>query len=975
MNIKKKVIAVFLVMSMLFSIAPMVIAEDISDTPSAAAESAEVKDSALEFFKYIIVKNKVEYAPDEYVNRAEYAAILSNMLGLTDSNTTTAKSDTVTKLYNDVDSNHVMYDEIKAAVNGGYMTGISDSVFAPEQNMTVLSVVKTMVDIMGYKLTAQQGTYPQGYQTTAESLGLLKGLGKNYNDEVTQKDVAKIIYNALDVEVQNIEFSGTNVKIEAKKNITFLTEVLKLDRIRGVLSDNGLTALNSETRVSENQVKIGDEIFELGEKAGYAKEYLGRNVVAYVTNDDEDDRALIYAAISGRDVALTFDSEDFVSFTPEKISYDKNGKTITKNIASNASLVLNNSYQMYFTEETFKNIEEGTITLILDGSSVRYIIAKSHEYMVVDRLQASDRTYYSKLKTADRTVEVLELEDYDFVNVFDENGNEIAEDQINVGSVLDIERSGKVIKITIINKTIDNFKVSRILNEDGHDYITDGTSKYRVSKKYMDSPYTEKPVLNGSYTLTMGSDDFVVWMEQKRVDKKEEIGFLIKSAYDEEAEAYSIKLYTTDGKIVKYNLKDKVKVTDQEGDTHRYSKEIVHTNYLYGYNGLIKIELNVDKLVSVITIPRRYPDNHYEIITSKDAAKKDGSLYTIFDRNKISGTGTGWVGDGGFNGLWFYNNNTKFINTPTDLTDESKYQIVGMSDAIVMFESNRSRKCMAYSTRPNSTVADYVVFYNETEEAAFVGGDRLFVVVDNIEEILDADDNVIERLTGTQVSEATVKTKRVTFYSKEIDDAGTTHSSFKSIKNALHDNKADAERYDVQAGDILRLKVDVNNCVTVAELVYRPTLENPGSPNGKKGWLVGANYTNKVGQNNGNPFNVSSTGSLEGNNGTLWNADATIRIGFGSVISTEDKFVNFTTCDLTAPGRDLTSITEEYMVASAYLNNYVIVDYDGKNVTSKVGSIDDIKTFEQVGHNCSRILFMNHWGVYGSAVIINGGKY
>lgn len=97
---------------------------------------------------------------------------------------------------------------------------------------------------------------------------------------------------------------------------------------------------------------------------------------------------------------------------------------------------------------------------------------------------------------------------------------------------------------------------------------------------------------------------------------------------------------------------------------------------------------------------------------------------------------------------------------------------------------------------------------------------------------------------------------------------------------------------------------------------------------------------------------------------------------YGYIIKREGNILHVTTKDITAPGADPNDISGGFEKYYLNVGKYVIAEYDSRGgVVSRVGKVDDIKTYEEVGRNCSRILLSGHWNVYLASVIINGGSY
>ena len=942
---RSRILSVFIVIAMLMSLAVNVY-----------AENEETYDSATDFMRNLGTVNGVEFAPDNQVTRGEFAAILVNLMR---ENETAAASG---NMYNDVNAETPYAAAIEKITSMGYMHGVSDNMFIPEHKIILIHAVKVLADMLGCGMdVANGGGYDEGYKKTAQRYGMTKGIDKSYEDTITQKDLARLIYNILDVEIVQEESTGIGMKYTYDKNKTFLTEILKLNRVNGIMSDNGITSLYGESTLGEKNVKIADTEAAIADNALYVKSYIGCNVTAYITNDE--DLMLMYAAPNTKNSIETFDIKDFVSYDVSSVKFDNgNGRTLTKNLADDTVMIYNGVAKPYFGKEDFL-FTAGTVKLISNNSSsFNVIVIEKHDYMRVQSVDYDKEIIYSSLLDSNRKAYQIDLGKYDYVTVTNANGEAVEINSIAPGNVIDAMVNAPNAEIKILDSKLDNFKPINSYEENGYTYISDGENQYRFLPEYIDSPYSTKLKIGQTYTIYTAGD-IIIWAETSA--EAAQAGFLIESFYDTMSEDGFVKIFGQDGKITKYSMNDKIVLTDTDGKKSTYKCEAFYGK-TKDYHSIVKYKTNDEGKIT-------------ELECATDKPNTNGQLYKIFDRRE---TPYGWTGDGGFQGLWFYNSSTVFMKVPNNLRDDSYYKIVNESTAVDLYEKNRSRISIAFTTKPNSAIAEYVLFMEpESGESTVVGSDRTMVVVDSILTAVDEDNDLMQVIQGTAVKHQGTVKKRVEIFSKfdAVQEAnGETHSAFQKVRNTLGttDENGVLKTYDIQPGDIIRCIYSEDNKAEVADLLWRPSIDNPTSTGGKKGFLVGSTGYSQEGVTNGNPFSIDTNGNQMPYSPNF-SADQTGRFVYGFVLKKEGGIIHMTTADLSDPSVNPNNIGSNFVKYNVNINAgpIIIADYSSGKAVSKPGNMDDIRTYEEAGNECSRIIISSHWGVYPATVIINGGSY
>lgn len=966
---KNRLLTYFLAVMMCLNIIPTAFAE----------ESVEI-GSEINFLEYIGGFEGLEVSPESSVTRGEFAAVLANICKLNsvssendawvqenygeDNKDTLIVADSSALKFTDVDTSYPYYDEILSVVNIGYMKGISENLFAPEYGVTLLQSSKVILDLLGYKEYALvYGGYPAGYESLAQGVDLTDGISKDFNDILTQADLAKLIYNALDIGIVNVTgINGGDVSLESSENETFMSEVLELDKITGTVTDNGITSYYGESALNENSIKIDEKVIEITDKTKDIRDFLGRHVEAYITNDT-DEAELIYFELSGRDEIVEFDIENFEKYTRDEITFYNGSKNVTKKLEQNTCMIYNGMAVKSFDENTF-DFNSGNVRLIMpDGSNVNLIIVNSYDYMYVKRTDIDKGIIYGSFVKETQLGDSLDLGEegqYEHIYLYNETGTECAITDILPGKVLKISRSDNFIKINVVSSVIEEFKVQSMYTDDyGRNIIKGEQGEFAVLEDYANSTYSTAIKNGESYKLYLGDGNLIVWAE-KAGETKDNAGYMVRSWIDDENdESVFVRVYGFDGSFQNYTLKEKVKILGKDKEKYTLNAVDAYNTHLINTNSMIKFTVNVDGLIDYI----EFPTENKNI---------DGQLHKLFetyaDENHEYYSGNyGWTGEGTIGRKIQYNSNTKFMKIPVDLKDEQKYTI---PSAQQYFAQDSTREFIAYASKPNTAIADFIIFKSSSSDADLVGEGRRFIVVEKITEEY-VDEEIVKKISGMYASPN--GTGGIELYSKLNDsldaNGNSRRSAFDSVTDSMRTKTNEKyNTYDIKKGDIIRCIYDEYNYVTVAELVYRPTATNEEFPESKAGTIVGTSgrKPSKT-ELNTNPFYVHNSGSL-------MTSTTGCRIGYGFVLKTEDNILHYTTQDLSLGNADVNNLSSKYLWEIYKINsdNVIAVDYSENGVTVNPGSIDDIRTYEEAGSECSRILFNMYYSSQIVTVIING---
>lgn len=742
---KKRILTAFISVSMLLGMF----------TAYASAEDSADYTKAEKLCIGLGCISEEEYRRDKTVTRGEFAKIISDLCGF---DTDTSDEDWSSSAYgedkdseftvingntgyfDDVDKSHPYYNEISAVYRASYMKGISERRFAPEYDITVLEASKVITDMLGYaKQSEMAGGYPTGYESIASSTGLINGVKGDFRDVASQGDILCIIYNALNLNI--MEFTLSNEAEFKESDKTFMEGVLKTYKIKGVVTDNGITAVTSKTALRKNEIKVAGVTAVLPEKLESYRKLIGHMVELYYTYDeDAGEYVAKYIALSEQDDALTFDVDDFISYESGKISYTQGKRTVTKTLSVNAELIYNNKHMGVYNKSIF-DFESGDITLCaVNGKEYDLIIINDYEFAYVSGKNENETLIYNGLKKSPGAgVNIIELTDdiySDFIIIQDEAGNKMTFADIAAGDVLNMLRCDGGIEITVSRNKVSDFTVkSKSKNDLGRDVISNDTAEYEILQSYFDTSDAKTIALGSTYTLCLNRDSKVIWIEEGGVSSAL-IGILTKVTYNEEeadGPLRMLRIYTSDGEIKKFTAVEKISINNAK---MKFENDETLDFLENNCGNPIMYEINQQGEITSVTTPADYGDED----------NKNRGWHRINPAGEYS-----YGANGRDFGRFFYyvSGKTKVFTVPEaaeDYSDKDNFSI-GMAS----FSDNSSYAAEGFSTSPNAVEADVIVL----RQAATSGGNvdtTSVLLIQSVSEGITNDDESIMIIKGYRMS-------------------------------------------------------------------------------------------------------------------------------------------------------------------------------------------------------------------------------
>ena len=199
------------------------------------------------------------FKPDDSVTRAQMAVMLMNCLGI-------PVSGKAATGFTDVPASHWASGYIKYAASLGYIAGMGDGTFHPDDPVTYDQALTMIVASLGYTSEGLTGDWPGNFINAARGLGLLKICKTTGSSAASRADVCCFLYQALTQPIGRTNKDGEFVPSTPTDTM--------IDRLGAVPYDPGYGE-------GEPFVVTGDEATTVN-----LGEYLGAYITAYADEDN-----------------------------------------------------------------------------------------------------------------------------------------------------------------------------------------------------------------------------------------------------------------------------------------------------------------------------------------------------------------------------------------------------------------------------------------------------------------------------------------------------------------------------------------------------------------------------------------------------------------------------------------------------------------------------------------------------------------
>ena len=579
------------------------------------------------------------FRPEEAIKRSEFAKVAVETMGLG----SVAQNSNQPTQFPDVVENHWANGYINVAAQQGIVIGDDEKNFRPDDSITYAEAMTILVRILGHEPAAEaKGGFPTGYLVVGSANGINKNVSAGSNDKIVRGAVAQMTFNSLTVKMMEQVGFGDDARFEIVDK-TLLEDVLDTKKINAQLTAIGTSSLSGVSTLKDNEVRIGDKVYKVSDKAiSDVRNLLGFNVVAYVREYDDGDEMLILArAEKGKNNSLKVLADDIETVTSEEGQYvvdywvDKENDNNTEQlaIASTAKMIYNGK-AISFDAELLKP-ESGRITVLDHDKDEIYdivFVTETENYVVDEVVLNSNRVSdkYGKPSL------VLDAKNKEIKFTITRGGQNVELSELKEWDVLSVAKSkdSKIISVEVSSESVTG-KVEEIEG----DKIYIGGSEYKVAKNY-----TEDINLNDEGTFYLDVDGKIAAVDATTV-LSSNYAYLtaagMKTGFDK---VFEMKLFTKKGETLVLDSTEKLKFN---GTTGTLAENVIGA--LKGEDGkivpqLITFETNsegkisqintaVDKTETGAVNKNVFTKNVADSLTYKSASKKLGE-YNV-DKNTI----------------------------------------------------------------------------------------------------------------------------------------------------------------------------------------------------------------------------------------------------------------------------------------------------------------------------------------------------
>jgi len=311
-------------------------------------------------------------------------------------------SDAVQLPFNDVSPSDLGSKEIAVAHQLGIISGKTEDKFFPDDNISMNEAAKVLVAILGYgTVAANEGGYPIGYMTYANSFKLFRGCSATSSASIPVSDFLKMLLNTLDSDVmtataiQLINNAYSISSYSAKEGSTLLENSFGIRRAEGIVEANEYTSMNGLSSLPEGVVTINSANYSVN--GTDAADLIGYKTEYYFSVDDvKTNKDIVYIAPYFDVEVIEVSSRNIVpgaTTTTNFCYYESDSAERAENIAiSRATVLFHNGGQKRISVSDICPTN-GTVTIIDNNKDEVADVIKVMDYRTMQVASVSPSTY------------------------------------------------------------------------------------------------------------------------------------------------------------------------------------------------------------------------------------------------------------------------------------------------------------------------------------------------------------------------------------------------------------------------------------------------------------------------------------------------------------------------------------------------------------------------------------------------------
>lgn len=799
----------------------------------------------------------------------------------------------------------------------GIMNGTGETTFSPNDSVTYIQLLKTMVSFLGYDVVARNaGGYPYGYLSAGTQLRLTAA-GAQPEEPVTADMVAVMFRKAAEADIMQRVSVGETITYETSRGQTYLNLYLDVAKHTGVVTGNSVTSLENSAKLKYSQVSLDGEVFYVEDTALDIKSKLGYRVDAYVKELEDGELSILYYEEKNNEVVTVKDSE-ISGVQGYKISYSKGGSgkkdTISLNVATyvvyNGSLCT--SYDESILNPFAGTTKDGYLRAIDNNDDGICDLVEICAYDTYVVKKVIDNVIFNKYNSA----EVIDLGDFkpgeiEIVNIM---GEPLRFSDIAENDVISVERDqvGKVKRITV---TIDKI-VGTVKSVDWSQLeISLGDTVYECSNSIRSNPDIEKLKVGVKGRFYFNRDGRISDFELGEYEEYS-MAFLVDAGSTGAITGeYQVKLFDAGGEFVVCDLAEKISVA---GAKLSAAAAIQKAGEVDGRvkRQIIRYQQNENKEI-----------DYLEFCDLTNDGTRDG-LYQYAGFDGIAPRPLYKSSIMSFSGKLLISTGTTIYKVPTEENrdDEELYSI---ETANYFPNDDTGKLFQAFGAKKNSPFAEALVVVND--ESKEISEDINIILVDKIVEAVNEDGVTLQKIIGI------IDGKQGEIFAQ--DDT-------LNIRPVMYPAPEDSSQQTYTAprkGDVIRALSNKKGEIYYAEYVFDNEREN---------MYYQMSTTSKANDRTANP-----SGGF---------GDKT-RFVYGEVIYYDGAAVTI----------EIKSYNETVSYESYPVTKFSLLEFDkdtGKDGNIRLSASERIRDREYYPGHSSKVLIQLRRGDPKSIVIYNGGE-
>lgn len=531
---------------------------------------------------------------------------------------------------------------INALYESGIVSPAADKMFNPNDNITYEQACKMLVYALGYGKWVDYNGGPMNIFTGIAARAKF-GISPADANALSVEECAALLYKAMQIDLPAFTGeSGERVKSGDTIFETYHSIYIRIGQVRTV---GGLSLDNN--CVENGKVQIDTEMFDVDDKCDI-KDYFGQRV-EYIYKKSDPFKTVIYMERINENDKISVRSNDIKSVDEKSGTleyYTDNGSKVKKLNFDPKSNVFINGKEMEtnlrdrmqeFSDESRKGVIEFIKANGANGFNL--INIKSYEIFVIGMCDEMTNTVYNYYNSENKIM----LNDAEYLNIVDTNGKK-ADLPKAFPAVVMIAKSDNLESIDIICCNEKKEAAVSSVNTTECE-ITSGEITYKIDKTAYEN--MDASIKTGkTYSITLDIFGEIVYITPK-IDDAFKLGWLKKGYLtDKGFGEYSLCLDIYDhetGKSNKLYMADNITI---DAEKYKSSKYRTVVSALPGTNEIDESRQYVKIEPQII----RYSLNENSELTNIDSANcganedKDNTLYKVGEGQKYFSSSNSWLG-------------------------------------------------------------------------------------------------------------------------------------------------------------------------------------------------------------------------------------------------------------------------------------------------------------------------------------------